>query len=290
MEFKYNEQLAKKLFFIPIIIFAVAVFFLAQNYVQTGSFLKKGLDFQGGVQLSIPHQGKINTEKFESFLSSKLGTKEIDVSTTVNPTTRQQERVIVSVSGLKDQQKLVSAVSEFLKTELNPTDYSISLIAPALAGTFWREAQIAFIVAFILMMIVIAVAYRTLVPSFAILISTIFDLTAIIGFMVAFDIKISLATFAALLMVIGYGVDANIVLTEKIIKEKEGDVFDRLSKAMRTGLTMSAATMVSLVALFFFAESIVLKQIAIALLFGVLADVPNTWILNANILLMFRKK
>ncbi len=290
MNFEYNERLAKKLFFIPVAIFIVAIFFLAQNYVHTGSFLKKGLDFQGGVQLSIPHAEKINTEKFESFLSTKLGTKDIDVSTTVNPTTRQQERILVSVSGLKDTEKIVSSVSEFLKISLKPTDYSINLIAPALAGTFWREAQTAFIVAFILMMIVIAIAYRTLIPSFAILLSTIFDLVAILGFMAVFDIKISLATFAALLMVIGYGVDANIVLTEKIVKEKEGDVFTRLTKAMRTGLTMSAATIVSLAALFFFAESLILKQIAIALLFGVLADVPNTWILNANILLMFRKK
>ncbi len=290
MNIVYNEQLAKKLFFIPIVIFIIAVFFLAQNYMHTGSFLKKGLDFQGGVQLSIPHSEKVNTEKFESFLSSKLGTKEIDVSTTVNPTTRQQERIIVSASGLSDGKKLADAISEFLKIDLKPADYSINLIAPALASTFWREAQTAFVVAFILMMIVIAVAYRTLIPSFAILISTIFDLIAILGFMAAFDIKISLATFAALLMVIGYGVDANIVLTEKIVKEKEGDVFVRLSKAMRTGLTMSAATIVSLAALFFFAESLILKQISIALLFGVLADVPNTWILNANILLMTRKK
>ncbi|HIJ98457.1 TPA: MMPL family transporter [archaeon] len=289
MELKYNYSLAKKLFIIPVVIFVIAIFFLVQNYMQTGSFLKKGLDFQGGVQISLPQKERIDTESFVSFLSSQLGTKEIDVSTTVNPTTRQQERVIVSVSGLKDQEKLVNAVSEFLKKELKPTDYSISVIAPALAGTFWREAQTAFIVAFILMMIVVGFAYRAVAPSVAILVSTVYDLVAILGFMVFFDIKLSLATFAALLMVIGYGVDTNIILTEKILKEKEGDVFDRVGKAMRTGLTMSAATIVSLVALFFFAESLVIKQIAIALLMGALADIPNTWILNALLLLRFRK-
>src|SRR3989338_1183352 len=139
------------------------------------------------------------------------------------------------------------------------------------------------------MMIVVGIAYRAVAPSVAILVSTVYDLIAILGFMVFFDIKLTLGTFAALLMIIGYGVDTNIILTEKILKEKEGDVFDRMAKAMRTGLTMSAATIVTLIALYFFAESLILKQIAIALLFGALADIPNTWILNANILMRFKK-
>ena len=289
MELKLTDSSSKKLMVVPVAIFIIAIFFLVQNYAQTGSFLKKGLDFQGGVQISFPYKEKIDTESFESSLSSKLGTKDIDVSTTVNPTTRQQERVIVSVSGLKDREKLVNSVDEFLKTSLKPTDYSVSQIAPALAGTFWREAQVAFILAFIFMMIVIGIAYRAVAPSVAILVSTVYDLIAILGFMVFFDIKLTLGTFAALLMIIGYGVDTNIILTEKILKEKEGDVFDRMAKAMRTGLTMSAATIVTLIALYFFAESLILKQIAIALLFGALADIPNTWILNANILMRFKK-
>lgn len=289
MEFKYNEKLAKKLFFIPVLIFAIGAFFLVQNYMHTGSFLKKGLDFQGGVQVSIPHNGKTNTADFVSFLSSKLGTKEIDISTVVSPTTRQQERIIISVSGLKDKDKLVSAASEYLKKELKPNDYSVSLIAPALAGTFWQQAQAAFILAFILMMVVVGVAYRSFGPSVAILVAMLNDLIAILGFMVFLDIKLSLATFAALLMVVGYGVDTNIIMTEKILKDKEGDVYERMGKAMKTAFTMNAATIVSLSALYIFANSIVLKEIAIALLMGVLADIPNTWILNANILLRFKK-
>jgi preprotein translocase subunit SecF len=140
------------------------------------------------------------------------------------------------------------------------------------------------------MTIVVGFAYKSVAPSVAIVVATAYDLITIIGFMSFFGIDLTLGTFAALLMMIGYGVDYNIILTEKVVKEKEGDIYERITRAMRTGLTMGAATIITLLALYIFGNSPVLKQIATALLIGTCADITNTWFFNGNLLIWFTQR
>jgi preprotein translocase subunit SecF len=145
--------------------------------------------------------------------------------------------------------------------------------------------------AFLFMAGVVAFYFRKPLPTVAILVSTTYDLLIIFGFMALTGMHLSLATIAAVLMIIGYSVDTNILLTNKILRERDGDLFERINRGLKTGLTMSASTISVLLALFLVggAYSIVLRQISTILLVGLLADIPNTWLLNANILTWHRE-
>jgi len=284
--FKIKEKSLKKSIVIPLIILAFALFFIIQSYLATGTVFDRGIDLEGGTQITVHYAEKINLETTEAALRDSLGTQDIVVVTTTNPATRAQETVIVTVGGEHSEESIISAIRSHLKINLAPTEYSISTIGPALAESFWHQARWAFAFAFLFMAGVVALYYKKFLPSLAIVISTVYDLTIIIGFMAFLKIPLTLATIAGLLMIIGYGVDTNILLTNKVIKEREGELYDRLSQGMRTGLTMSATTIAVLLALFFVggAYSLVLRQISLILLIGLLADIPNTWCLNANIL------
>ena len=56
-----------------------------------------------------------------------------------------------------------------------------------------------------------------------------------LAFMRVAGIELSLGTLAALLMLIGYSVDSDILLTNRIIKRR-GTVEEKVSRAMHTGL------------------------------------------------------
>ena len=86
-------------------------------------------------------------------------------------------------------------------------------------------------------------------------------------------------------MIIGYGVDSNMLLSTKVIKEDHGTPYSRILESMNTGLTMSITTLVALLVLMILANSLVLRQIAGVLTIGLLSDLLNTWILNGNLLL-----
>lgn len=290
LDFQIDSKTLKKLLVIPILLLLLSLSFLLYTNSQTGEFLSRGIDLQGGVQLTIHYTKAVNNRDFESSLRNSLGTTEVDVVSTTNPATRKQENLIISVGGEIQESAIVDAIESYLDIELEPTKYSVRALGPALAGTFWKQAKWALIFAFIFMAFMVFFTYKQVAPSIAIIVSTLYDLGIIIGFMSILHINLTLPTIAAMLMIIGYGVDTNILLSTKILKEKSGEALARVKTAAKTGLTMSATTISTLVALFIIANSLVLKQIAGVLIIGLLADIPNTWILNANLLLWLRKR
>jgi preprotein translocase subunit SecF len=259
------------------------------NYNTTGEVLVKGIDLEGGTQITIHYSKSIDISDAESNIRDFLGVADVDVVTTTNPASRQQETVIISASGDLEGSEMVEAAEDYFGITLTPNTYSIKMLGSSLATTFWGQAKWAFTFAFLFMASVVFIYFRTPYPSFTVVLAIFCDILIILGFMSLFGIKLSLATIAALLMILGYGVDSNILLANKILKESGGQVIDRIYDAMKTGLVMSASTISAMLALVILSNSIVLQQIGLVLLIGLMADLVNTWILNGNLLLWHQK-
>jgi preprotein translocase subunit SecF len=73
-------------------------------------------------------------------------------------------------------------------------------------------------------------------------------------------------------------------LSTRVLKRHEGEVFDRVLDAMKTGLTMSATTLGAIIVGIVFARAEILKQIMTILLIGLIFDLIMTWIQNAGLL------
>jgi preprotein translocase subunit SecF len=101
------------------------------------------------------------------------------------------------------------------------------------------------------------------------------------------EIKLSTAGIAAFLMLIGYSVDTDILLSTRVLKVTEGTVFEKIKGAMRTGLMMSGTTIVAILTALIFTQSEVIRQIMIILLIGLGIDLINTWIQNAGLLRLY---
>jgi preprotein translocase subunit SecF len=98
--------------------------------------------------------------------------------------------------------------------------------------------------------------------------------------------ELSLGTVAALLMLIGYSVDSDILLTTNLLRKK-GELNEKLRNTMRTGITMTSTTISAIFAMFVVSSYInipILKDISIVLLFGLAVDLMNTWLFNAGVL------
>ena len=93
-----------------------------------------------------------------------------------------------------------------------------------------------------------------------------------------------MAGIAAFLMLIGYSVDTDILLSMRVLKMKEGSVMDRVYSAMKTGLTMNITTLAAVAVTLSFILSLDIKQVMIIILIGLLVDIVNTWIQNAGLL------
>jgi len=102
-----------------------------------------------------------------------------------------------------------------------------------------------------------------------------------------FGIKIETAGIAALLMLIGYSVDTDILLTTRVLKRTEGTLMDRILGAMKTGMTMTITAIAAVLVAYIFTQSETLRQIMLILMIGLFFDMFNTWIQNTGILMLY---
>jgi preprotein translocase subunit SecF len=150
------------------------------------------------------------------------------------------------------------------------------------------------------MSIVVFLLFRSPVPSLAVILSAFSDITIALAFMKVAGVELSLGTLAALLMLIGYSVDSDILLTNRVLKRR-GTIEEKVSRAIETGVTMTSTVLVALVAMYLvstylyliipsFTQIPLLSQISIVLLAGLFADIMNTWLLNTGILRWYAMK
>ncbi len=187
--------------------------------------------------------------------------------------------------------KLQNALSEKLALGQN-VEFQRKEISPTIGGASFQGIIQISIIGFILIAIVVFVAFRQLVPSAAIIQAMIFDIIAGLAGMALLNIPLSLTTMPALLLLVGYSVDTDIMLTSRVLKEKSGTAGERATTSMKTGLTMTGTTIAALTAMLiisYFYQIEIIYHISAILLFGLVGDVIATWFMNAPILLWFKE-
>jgi preprotein translocase subunit SecF len=101
---------------------------------------------------------------------------------------------------------------------------------------------------------------------------------------------LTLGTVAALLMLIGYSVDSDILLNNHILRRR-GDFYESAFRAMRTGVTMTVTSISAMVVMTIVATLLgipLLPEIALVLVFGLVADLMNTYMLNMSLLRYYK--
>ena len=180
---------------------------------------------------------------------------------------------------------MLTAVPE-LGLPLVEGKYSTEIMGSGLGSQFFAQTIKAVIFAFVLMSLVVFLTFRSIIPSSFVVLAAFSDIVSTLAVISVFEIKMSTAGIAALLMLIGYSVDTDILLTTKVLKRKSegGTTFDRIVGALKTGLVMTATALVASIVGLFFAQADTIKQIMLIVTIGLLFDVVYTWFQNAGIL------
>ena len=268
----------RQLLAFPLAILAVSLIILLVSFLSSGSPVTLGMEFQGGTQVSLETTDSPVVLK-EAFSSYPL----IDA--------RQAGNRVILEFGIMDNEKQRQLEKDVTTRYSN---VEIRQIGPIYGQELQVQAIQALIISFIGMAIVVFLLFRSFVPSFAVILSAFSDIMIALAFMKVAVVELSLGTLAALLMLIGYSVDSDILLTNRILKRR-GTVEDKVSRAIETGVTMTSTVLVALLAMYLvstylyliipsFTQIPLLSQISIVLLAGLLADIMNTWLLNTGIL------
>lgn len=273
----------KKLIAIPLAILAIALIIIAITTLQTGSPVSLGMDFVGGTQFSVTTT-LAEEQLQEMFLAYPLN----DIRITGNRVVLQFS--MMEMEELQSLEDLIYGNSAFREIEEQQ-------ISPIYSKELQAKAFYAIILSFVGISAVVFIMFKKIVPSFAMILSAASDIIIPIAFMNIFGIELTLGTLAALLMLIGYSVDSDILLTNKVLK-RSGNLDDKIASSMRTGMLMTTTTAAAFLVMYLvstFAHYIIpgippipiIAQISLIVLIGLLADILNTWFLNTGLLRMY---
>jgi len=67
-------------------------------------------------------------------------------------------------------------------------------------------------------------------------------------------------------------------------------MWERIKGSAKTGLTMSITTFTAMLIAFIFSTSLVFKQMFLIIVFGLVADVIATYLMNTGILKLYMKR
>jgi len=271
----------KELMIFTIVLLFLAIGVLGYNYTTTGEFVQKGVSLKGGITLTIPTTTEIDTVALESDLHSRLPKADIEIRRLTEAGLLKS--IIIEASDT-DEDQLKQAVIASHIIELNEDEYTIESMGSTLGASFFRQTIVAVILAFLAMGIVVLITFRSLIPSLFVILAATSDILCTLAAVSLLGMKLTTAGVAAFLMLIGYSVDTDILLTTRVLKRKEGSIFDRIIGSMKTGMTMSLTSFVAALLAYIFTSSDVIKQIMIIIVIGLFFDMLNTWIQNTGIL------
>lgn len=278
----YDKQY-KKILIIPLVLLILAIAQIGYQVATTGHFIERDYSLKGGTEITIQTDYK-EIASLKQELQEKF--KGIDDVRALSQTGQTSGLIITHTN--ENNEPILNYLKE--KLQLEQEQISINTIGSALAQDFFKQVFIAMGVAFIFMALVVFYYFRIPIPSLAVILAAVSDILITLAVVNVMGMKLSTAGIAAFLMLIGYSVDTDILLSTKVLKRTEGTVQDRIISAMKTGLTMTATTLVAITAALIITQSPIIKQIMTILLIGLLIDLINTWIQNAGILKWYMEK
>ncbi|WP_435176593.1 protein translocase subunit SecF [Halorussus sp. AFM4] len=280
-EVDYTQYSNRQLAAVPLAVLAVALLVIAGWYVATGAPVRLGMEFTGGTEL------RVQTATPASQIPAQF-----DSEVSITPVRTADNTYIVTFPPEAEN------IAQQARNNLQPVaGQSAADVVKSVQGTsasFGRQTQdlalMGIGLAFVGMSVLVFLMFRSFVPSIAVVISAFSDIAIPVAVMNIVGIPLSLGTVAALLMLIGYSVDSDILLNNHILR-RSGDFYESTHRAMRTGVTMtvtslSAMAVMSVVAWIFGID--LLASIGIVLVLGLATDLMNTYMLNLSLLRWYK--
>ena len=276
----WYDKYYKLMFILPVIIMLISLVYLGSFYSKHHDFINKDVSLSGGTTITLT--SSIDTDLLEIELKKEYS--DINFRKLTDITTGKQISFVIESS--VESEQLKASIEKILGYQLTDTNSSIEFTGSSLSGNFYRQLIIALIISFALMSIVVAISFRTFIPSMAVIFSAFSDVVMPLALVDALGIKISAAGIAAFLMLIGYSVDTDVLLTSRALKKKEGTLNQRIYGAFKTGITMTLTSLAAVIPAFFLILGLPdsFRQIFLVLAFGLAADIVNTWFTNASII------
>ena len=260
--------------------------------LSLGSLLVKelnyGLDFTGGtlVELSYPEEANITNIR-ETFVNGGFNGAQV-------ANFGSSREVLIKLPGTVSDSlgseivSLLSADNSDQAIDLRRIEY----VGPQIGSELRDDGGTAMLIALAFMMLYIAFRFQSMFAGAAV-VALVHDVIIVVGIFSLIQIEFDLTVLAALLAVIGYSLNDTIVVSDRIrenLRSAELDSTEEiinlsLNQTLGRTLITSLTTLLVLFSLYFLGGELI-KNFALALIFGVVIGTYSSIYIAANALVI----
>ena len=272
----------KKIWFsISIAIIAVGIFFMATKGLNIG------IDFKGGSKVVLELGNDFDKQEVDEIVKSQIGDA---VTNTVDETQYQIKSTDL------DSDKLSELINE-LKEKYSLEDeilVSQDEIGASIGKDLTEKSLTALAIAFVAMLIYIAIRFE-FKSGLVALVALMHDVLITFSIYAIFDLTINSPFIAAILTIVGYSINATIVIFDRIRenekkprrKSSTENANLSINQTMKRSIYTTITTLFTIVSVYVFVPSV--REFAFPIIVGIISGgyssvliAPSLWVVIKN--------
>lgn len=289
----YNYTKKAKVFFaISIVLILIGVGGMVRNNSSIGSVLKYDLDFSGGTQTQVTFDEEVPaiSEIEEVF---KDATGEIASVSSI----QGENAVLVKTNtlDLAARTKLTNTLVE--KYGISEKQIAAESISPSVSSEMKSDAVIAVIIATICMLIYIWIRFKDIAFGASAVIALLHDVLVVLMVYSVFQISVGNTFIACMLTIVGYSINATIVIFDRIRENKKNktkieDIDTIVNESISQTFSRSINTSLTTFVMVFFlgimgVDSV--KEFAVPLMVGIVCGCYSSVCITGTVWYFFKK-
>lgn len=287
----------KAFFAISLILVLVGPIFMGINSGSGKGALNYSLDFQGGTSTNVTFNEDYSIKEIDSEIVPVVEevTKDANVQT---QKVRDSKQVIIKTRALEldEREALNAALVE--KFGVDDSLITAENISSTVSAEMRRDAIIAVIVATICMLIYIWIRFKDVRFATSAVLALLHDVLIVLAFYAVVRISVGNTFIACMLTIVGYSINATIVIFDRIREELhyasgKTDLAALVNKSITQTLTRSIYTSLTtfiMVAVLFVMGVSSIKEFALPLMAGIVCGAYSSVCITGALWYVMKKK
>jgi len=278
----FIENNYKKFLMISMVIFVIFVGTILFNYFKYGYIINKSITISGGYVTLINNNYHITNPEIQNTLNQMNITDYVLYST---------PNIIYIESGKQiNETLLINLLNQDYNISLLSTDISIQHYSSLVGNLIFNQFLFFVILAMVLTAFVIFIAFRASKITLNIISTILFDIIGLLAILSITKYPIGANGFIGMLMILGFAIDNNVVLSTNIVKEKEKPFIERVRMSFRVGMLMEIIALYTLLLLYFIVPEPSVDEFAFVLSVAIILDLLYYLIGNIPLYKYFEAK
>lgn len=276
------------------------------NMSKTGDPLNLSLEFKGGTATTVTFNEhrtieQINQEilpEVEELLGGSVQIQTVQDSSDIMQSAQESNTVIFKSDRLDETKNKQFMDLMVTKYQVNENAISTEYISSTISNEMTRDTIVAVVVAIICMLIYIRIRFKDIRLGAASVLALLHDVLVVLAFYAAARISVSNTFIACMLTIVGYSINATIVIFDRIRENmnemKKGDTKENMinlsiAQTLSRSLFTSLTTFIMVAVLYILGVTSI-KDFALPLMVGILCGAYSSVCLAGSLWYVLSKE